>query len=498
MYFIIGDEYISDEKLRLYKNVSINDLPLSSLTRKKLLSKGYTSIFDIVEVFQSNKSFSECSPGMKKEIAIVMDYFFVRKNEVDYGKLEPRVAFVFGIAHRLLDYIDVNNARLYGILLDIAQNDSSLTYEKVWNLTPESDFVLRLFDSGFFRSAISSHIKMEVSSIKGGEPFPVIFMHMPDFLKNEMKVKNIIDELCQNNKLFYSAAFGCYTNDNLSDMQDKIIIPNILRRVFHEDFYLPSELETEFKRLFPDSRYDIFDETIIGFIGLTKHSTYYLRKEYDKPSKYFKNLILSKEKIAESMFPQGMWEIQPFKTQLMKLVSSLNVIKMDDTYYLTAEKLQNAGITRDILKQFARQVRDDMSDGSIFSIHSYMNEHNPPELLSEYDFSNTFYENILLQMGYFTSGRFEKVNIFRVGEDPIDNIWFLRQVIQQNSQGKGYLDVYNLCQLLTEKYGIEIDMTKMIRIASRTDNSLYYDKFTDCIFCSKHTYLNDSFWEKEN
>ena len=493
-------KYIIDEKFNVFGNPALEELWSNSAITSEWKPETAYDLLQIDDAILSLNGLSNSAirrMKTKAEACFSDDKVFSPFVLDDAGYHEE--AFVVQISKQLMMLSEAYSARLFGIIRSLTEKYvKKPSYDEAFRIAPDSEFTAGIFGSGFCRSILISHIKWEISCLRGGEPLPIIIGNLPSFLQNKKLVKILVNEMVARKELVYSSDFGCFMTYEQAPSEEEIVIPTILKRTFRDSFYLPSKLESEFKRLFPDSYYDIIDESVLSFVGLRKCHSFFLKSDIKSPSKYFRELILSNNRIAESVFPAGMWALPTFKTQLSKLESTFDILKVEEGIYLNYRDFLKIGISKDVLKGVARKIRDDMSDGFIFTITSYLKKHEIPEIFAEYDFNICFYENIIRQMGYFKTCRFERQTLFRVGNAEFDGKDFLRQVIMDESDGKGYLDIYDLCTILANEYNVVIEESKMMRIADGIGDSLYYAEANDRVYCSKSTYLNDDeFWENE-
>ena len=491
----IGNNLFISPSMHVFWDFSIDDLRLSASERRQLEFMGISSAFGIFSMDEDSAISDRTRRGVTAEAE---DY--CRKHEISLESLEEcgmsYAAIAIHIARRIPGIENANTDRAFKIMLDVVRNhEPEPSLSKVSSISPDSSIVKALCASGFYKAVITEFVNDRISSYWGGLSYELIIRSLPDFLQIRSFLNEIIEKLVETKKITYSKDFGCYVSSVQIIGRTELLIPTVLKKLFTADFYIPSQLEKEFVRYFPDGKCDIFEDHVLAFIGLTKHKQFLLRSSIKSPSRYFKELILSKPKITETMFPEGMWGLQSFRSQLAKLESSFDVVRISDDLYLPYSVFSRTGITKESLKEFARRVRADMSNGEIFTVHSYLDSHGISQEFEEYDFATPeFFENILLKMTYFTSEKFCGVMLLKVGTGPIDKEMFLRQVVSKHSNGNSFLDIYDLCQILANAYGIDIDDVRLKRIAYSNDNGLYYDKYTDRIYCSKKSYLDDDFW----
>ena len=125
---------------------------------------------------------------------------------------------------------------------------------------------------------------------------------------------------------------------------------------------------------------------------------------------------------------------------------------------------------------FCEEVYEAAPDDEYFSILS-LKQDGFVSGLFDFGFQDWFYANVLLSDERFTSGTMYGAYVFRKdGKEPM-----IRTLLEERIQAHGSIDVYDLMDELTGRYGCGIsdryDIDKKLY-----GSAVYHDRFTDRLY----------------
>ena len=106
--------------------------------------------------------------------------------------------------------------------------------------------------------------------------------------------------------------------------------------------------------------------------------------------------------------------------------------------------------------------------------------------LDDLGFDDWFYSSVLLEdRAHFAYSRMGGARLFRKGCDTISFVDMLRWIVEAHQK----VDIYELCTLLEERYGIEIRKDKLTYMIQNTD--MYYDAIMETVYMDYDTYFEE-------
>ena len=257
-----------------------------------------------------------------------------------------------------------------------------------------------------------------------------------------------------------------------------------LKAALTEDFYYIDEVRKIYRGLFPDADPKEVNPYNLKGMGLVVLSRYVIQNH---PSlEAFCEDILTREDILDlTPYRKRLVYVQMFSQKLMELKRGLQVIEFEPNQIIQFRKLEQSGVTREMIRDFCDAVYDFTDDGSYFSIQSLRQDGFASDL-DQLGFSDWFYANLLIADARFSYGNmFGNIILYR-GHESIT----IKSFETDRIRAHGSIDIYDLMTELTDRFGCRIsDRFDLIYKVQGTE--IYYDKFLDRLYANADTYYRE-------
>lgn len=286
----------------------------------------------------------------------------------------------------------------------------------------------------------------------------------------------------------YLGEFDEYYQDGFFDLRVKKFgqeHTEFFRSNLTKDYYPVRYVKDLFEKTFDADANDYFTRAAFHDLGFTLSDHSIVSNEYDSLKEYMDSKINNKGVFTETDFDPDLVRLMSYKNHIYNLQRSGDIVEFLPKQYITTDKLNKNGITDEMLDKIRMDVYDWDTKGAYFTIVS-LEKSGFSSDLSDFGFEQFFYESILSsgdkskRMPYI---RYGGQKIFYKGDEKPSVGGFITELITLH----GDSEVYDLCDLLKEKYGISVDRYKLVRGIIDTD--LYYDDVFETIYISYDNYL---------
>lgn len=285
----------------------------------------------------------------------------------------------------------------------------------------------------------------------------------------------------------YLTPFKAYYHQGIYSVDQKIMPAShteILKSVLTEDFYFIDDL----KRIYQNTVDDADLETInpynlktMGFVVLSR----YVVQHYPSLDAYFTHILTEKDLIDITEYRKKYCYIQMWSAKLMRLKSAYDIIEFEPNQIVQFSRLEKAGVTKQMLKDFCDKVYQFVGDRTYFSAKSLRLSGFESELYN-LGFSDWFYASVLCADERFSYNNMFKSLILYKGNEPISINSFVYDYVKR----VGSVDTYELMDILENEYGcMLIDRNRFMR--GIYGINLYYDPIL------QRLYLNEELYYKE-
>lgn len=285
----------------------------------------------------------------------------------------------------------------------------------------------------------------------------------------------------------YLQPFNNYYHQGLYKIDQKQMAPNnkaVLKNALNEDFYYIDEIRNIYGGLVLDADMEEINPYNLKSMGFLVYSRYAIQN-HNSLDAYFYDL-LTKEEIQDiSAYKKRFVYVQSFYQKLMELKRSFTIIEFEPNQIICFGKLQQAGITREMIRDFCDEVYDFVKDNTYFSAQSIKKEGFISSLY-ELGFSDWFYANLLISDDRFSYAMMFGNLIFYKGNQRITIKSFELNRIREH----GCIDAYDLLNELTDNFGCKIAEKNEV-IYKVQDTEVYYDRILDRLYANKDLYYDE-------
>ena len=250
-----------------------------------------------------------------------------------------------------------------------------------------------------------------------------------------------------------------------------------MKEILTDDFYYIEEIRKIYKEKYPEDNTDVINPHNLKIMGFNVYSHYALQN-YPSLGVYFRTLLTKEDLQDISVYRKRFTYVQEFTTVLIDLKRTREVIEYAPNRLIQIRKLEAAGITEEVLKEYCDEVNDFLEDGEYFSIQS-LREDGFSSSLYEQGFEDWFYANVLAFDERFSSGRMFSAMILYKGQKYITIQSFLESLIEN----AGKIDTFDLVDLLQDTYGCTLKDKSDLRY-KLSGSPVYYDEYLDCYYSS--------------
>lgn len=262
------------------------------------------------------------------------------------------------------------------------------------------------------------------------------------------------------------------------------IISDKLKIRLNEDFYLLSEIRDIYEKEFPHSDKTLLNPFSLKSIGFKVYSSYAVADKYSSATEYF-NILLTREDVTNlEVIPSKVKGIIAYTAQLYNLKADYEIIEFSPYKYIHFRKLNEFGITKEVLQQYCEDVINFVGEGKYFTLFSLRKEGFSHEL-DDLGFEDWFYTSLLVENKEdFSYQRIGGNKVMIVGNFEIRFEEFLESIIFK--QETLSIEVKDLEDIVKQQYNININTWKLIQTVK--DSSMYYDPISEKIFADYDTY----------
>lgn len=285
----------------------------------------------------------------------------------------------------------------------------------------------------------------------------------------------------------YLQNFKNYYHNGQFFIEQKIMSPEkqlILKKELTNDFYYIDEIREIYNKIFVEAdkeEVNAYSLRMMGFQVLSRYAV----QNYSTLDAYFTE-ILTRDDVFDLMpYRKRFAYVPAFNQALMELQRAMEIIEFQTNQMIHIRKLEKAGVTKEMLREFCQQVYEYIDEGQYFSAESLRTSGFESELY-ELGFSDWFYANIIAADERFSSMKMFRNIILYKGQKDISCKSFESELIKKH----GRMDVYELMTELTDTYGCKI-MDKGELLYKLRGTEIFYDKILDRLYANAEVYYRE-------
>ncbi len=181
---------------------------------------------------------------------------------------------------------------------------------------------------------------------------------------------------------------------------------------------------------------------------------------------------------------QDIKSIQPI---LKSCKRNLDVIPISSEEYITLRKLNEVGITKDLMRSYSDNFIENLEKGKCFTLQ-YMRYVGYEHELEDYGFEDVFYRTLIEANPYIRGSTIKKAHVYMYG-DYYEKDSALMSIVDYALGGDNSMDEYDLSQRIYEIFGV--DMEGELKLTDRSSDMFYYNPKTLKVYRDK-----DCFYEE--
>jgi hypothetical protein len=264
---------------------------------------------------------------------------------------------------------------------------------------------------------------------------------------------------------------------------DDIILTNI-NEILFEELYTVQEVKEKIKKFFPDYIKELLNPIMFKKLGYKISGGYVIKSQYNSASDYFFQFLQKNEIIKLDNISSRIKNLPMFVLQLYKLKEEYEIIEFLPNYFIKFSKLEKLGITKEDLRQYCLDVLSFIGKNKYFTLFS-LKKDGFYHKLDDLGFEDYFYTSILIEDR-------ERISYKRIGKNKLMHSSnegssfeiFLENIVYQ--QEKLYIEIYELNDLLKEKYNLQFNISELINSIKNT--SMHYDPVSKTVFADYEIY----------
>ena len=285
----------------------------------------------------------------------------------------------------------------------------------------------------------------------------------------------------------YLQSFSEYYHQGMYSIdQKKMSYENksALKDFLVDDFYYIDEIRRIYSRMNPDADVEEINPYNLKTMGFSVYSRYVVQN-HSSLEAFFYDLFTKEDIIDISAYRKRFVYVQMFSQKLMELKRNLQVVEFEPNQIISFRKLEQSGITRDVIQDYCDAVYDFVSEEEYFSAKSLKLAGFESELY-DLGFSDWFYANLLISDDRFSFGTMFGNLILYKGKSNITIKSFEMKLICKYR----CIDTFDLMNELTYKYGCKVSERTDI-LYKVQDTEVYYDSILDRFYANKDLYYRE-------
>lgn len=254
-----------------------------------------------------------------------------------------------------------------------------------------------------------------------------------------------------------------------------------------EDLYFLEDVEEIYRKAFPDGNPEKVNNYNLQKLGFDVLSTYMVRNTYSTVEECVMKMILQKEEISPDSFDRRLYTIQFYYTALDKLRSSLDVLEIARSKYVSFEHFQkeHPEITKEDLRDYANKAAS-FAKKDIYTIHSLKAAGFTHKIDSikeaEYFFAGLV-RSIANKNCSWTNGKL----FFSKSNPDISKCSLLQYIIKEI--GHDAILITELMDYMLDEYGLSYDRYDIPRFVHEL--GYYYSPDSETVYISEEEYLKE-------
>lgn len=251
-----------------------------------------------------------------------------------------------------------------------------------------------------------------------------------------------------------------------------------------DDFYYFEEIRNIYVELIPDADPESVNPYNLTSMGFTVLSRYALRN-WSSLEAYFKHFLLCDAVVDIAPLRKRFSCIQMWYQTLTNLKKEYEILEFEPDQIINIRKLEDSGVTKQMLKGFCDEVYAFLEDGTYFTAKSLRQSGFCSDLY-DLGFSDWFYANLLCFDPRFSYCGMLSGIVLHKGKEGISIKSFLTDQIRR----AGTIDILDLISDLQEDFGLRVEMKSDIT-QKLHDSEVFYDPILERLYADAELYYRE-------
>ncbi len=256
-----------------------------------------------------------------------------------------------------------------------------------------------------------------------------------------------------------------------------------MKELLTEDAYSIENIRNIFSKEYPHLNPNLIISYNIKNLGFRIYSGYVIRDTYPNAFEYFNSIILKNDIVDLTNINKNIFG-NTIYNYLRNLRTNRDIIEFSPNKYISIRKLNENNIYIKDLNDYCDEVYRYLDKGTFFTVHSLRNDkfkHYSDDL----GFDEYFYSSIIVADNRFSYRRLGDTNLIFIGQRKIALSDLIIYIVKSEKK----IDLYDLEDLLMNRYGIKFNKDKIVEIIKDTD--LYYSKIMKVVYANYDTYFEE-------
>ncbi|SDK77822.1 RNA polymerase, alpha chain C terminal domain [Jeotgalicoccus aerolatus] len=231
--------------------------------------------------------------------------------------------------------------------------------------------------------------------------------------------------------------------------------------------------------------HDITDlQIILKHINYKTFTSYILKSEYETSVNYYNEKFYNNMVIVDlSNIDKRIWNLSSFGAWLNNKFKTMEMLEFSPKKYITSKKLNEIGLTRDILEDFRHDVLEKLSGQKVWTINTIIDVIDN-EKIDSFGFEPIFYRSILRGMENIYSNKIGGNYLLKKDQD-----FSFSELVEEEVTKVKMIDIFDLTEIINEKYDIKFEYYKLIESIKRT--TMYYDEIMEKVYLDLNYYYEE-------
>lgn len=275
-----------------------------------------------------------------------------------------------------------------------------------------------------------------------------------------------------------------YLSSGIYDTKVKSITDKQFERLsgqLEAPWYYTSDVELLFKRRVGKLYQKYMSTENLGKLGYRKTSSVVYSNQYRSLED-----CLDKTTWQGNIFQvkDGLWEIQQIYMALQKKAARFEIIEYFPQKFIRLSYLKKNGVHKKDLQAFISAVNAQTADGMYFTL-KLLRDRGISLPLEDLGFDDMFYYSVLKQSKGIQARKVAGTYLFRKSKNDATLADFIEYLLTELRS----VDLYDLSDLLADKYGMSLTPSYLRVIAANTQ--MYYDTISEKLFLDYDEYFEE-------